>query len=72
LRSFISRLGNEFGAPPFYVDSLPKFPLDGELWVGRKMFSKTISIVKSSDSGYEWNQVVYRGIPMGMVTGNRN
>ena len=26
------------------------------------MFSKTVSIVKSSDSGYEWKQVVYRGI----------
>lgn len=32
---FLSRLGNEFLAPQWFVASLPETPLDGELWVGR-------------------------------------
>jgi DNA ligase-1 len=72
LRSFISRLGNEFLAPNFYTEGLPDFPLDGELWVGRKMFSKTISIVKSKDAGEHWKKVVYKGIPMGVTCNNKS
>src|SRR4051812_34623257 len=31
-----SRLGNEFLAPDWFTAPLPAFPLDGELWGGRK------------------------------------
>ena len=45
--TFVSRLGNQFHAPDWFIADLPADPLDGELWVGRKMFQRTTSIVRS-------------------------
>src|SRR5712675_1526836 len=36
-RQFLSRQGNLFHAPDFFVAGLPATPLDGELWLGRKL-----------------------------------
>jgi len=57
--TFVSRLGNRFFAPDWFVEDLPADTLDGELWVGRKMFSKTISIVRSGAAGIEWKNVSF-------------
>ncbi len=57
--TFTSRLGNQFFAPDWFVADLPADTLDGELWVGRKMFSKTTSIVKSGAAGHEWRTVSF-------------
>jgi DNA ligase-1 len=57
--SFISRLGNRFHAPDWFVADLPPDTLDGELWVGRKMFQRTTSIVRSGAQSDEWEQVTY-------------
>lgn len=57
--AFVSRLGNRFLAPDWFVSELPADTLDGELWVGRKMFSRTISIVRSGAGGKEWKHVRY-------------
>lgn len=57
--AFVSRLGNRFLAPDWFVAELPADTLDGELWVGRKMFSRTISIVRSGAGGKEWKHVRY-------------
>ena len=57
--TFTSRLGNRFFAPDWFVSELPADTLDGELWVGRKMFSKTTSIVKSGAAGQEWRNVSF-------------
>lgn len=43
-KKFLSRQGNEFMAPAWFVDGLPKTPLDGELWMDRKAFQKTINL----------------------------
>ena len=56
---FVSRLGNKFYAPDWFVADLPADTLDGELWVGRKMFQKTTSIVRSGAQSDEWKQVTY-------------
>ncbi len=56
---FISRLGNPFLAPDWFVEGLPKTPLDGELWGGRKQFQKTISVVRRGDMSDAWKQVRY-------------
>src|SRR5438045_3542568 len=37
-RALISRLGNRFHAPDWFLEGLPETPLDGELWIGRKAF----------------------------------
>lgn len=57
--AFVSRLGNRFFAPDWFVEDLPADTLDGELWVGRKMFQKTTSIVRSGAAGQEWRSVSY-------------
>jgi DNA ligase-1 len=54
---FLSRLGNAFFAPPWFTAGLPNHPLDGELWVGRKAFSETVSIVRRQDAGEHWRRV---------------
>ncbi|MCX5748220.1 MAG: DNA ligase [Proteobacteria bacterium] len=56
---FLSRQGNKFYAPDWFVEALPADTLDGELWVGRKMFSRTISIVRSGAMGVDWKNVSY-------------
>ncbi|HUS27861.1 MAG TPA: DNA ligase [Kofleriaceae bacterium] len=56
---FISRLGNKFYAPDWFIADLPADTLDGELWVGRKMFQKTTSIVRSGAQSDDWKQVTY-------------
>jgi DNA ligase-1 len=57
--NFVSRLGNRFFAPEWFVRDLPADTLDGELWVGRKQFQKTTSIVRSGAAGLEWKNVSY-------------
>ena len=56
---FISRLGNEFLAPDWFIAGMPKIPLDGELWIERKSFQKTVSIVRRQDKSDHWKQIQY-------------
>src|ERR1700676_2154130 len=42
----LSRQGNLFHAPLWFSAGLPAEPLDGELWLGRKKFQRTVSIVR--------------------------
>lgn len=56
---FISRQGNVFAAPAWFKAGLPSHPLDGELWMGRKQFQATISVVKRQDGGERWRTIQY-------------
>jgi DNA ligase 1 len=56
---FVSRLGNKFYAPEWFTRDLPADTLDGELWVGRKKFQRTTSIVRSGAGGAEWEELTY-------------
>src|SRR5262245_60852734 len=56
---FLSRLGNEFHAPGWFVKGLPMTPLDGELWLGRKAFQRTVSIVRRQDRSDHWREMRY-------------
>src|ERR1700722_5434091 len=57
-KKFITRQGNVYLAPEWFTAGLPTdVALDGELWAGRKQFSKTVSIVRRFDAGQEWNQI---------------
>ena len=55
----LSRLGNKFHAPPWFTEALPKTPLDGELWGGRKLFQRTVGIVKRQDQSPLWKDLLY-------------
>src|SRR5206468_10999995 len=54
-----SRLGNVLHAPDWFVAGLPDVPLDGELWLGRKKFQRTLSIVRRQDKTDLWREVRY-------------
>ncbi len=54
---FLSRLGNLYVAPDWFTAGLPNVPLDGELWLERKQFQKTVSIVRRKDQSEHWRQV---------------
>ena len=56
---FLSRLGNPYHAPDWFVAQLPNVPLDGELWCGRKRFQRTVSIVRRQDENDDWREVSY-------------
>lgn len=61
--AFYSRNGIKFEAPKFFFADLPKEPLDGELWCGRGLFSKTMSIIKkktpNKEQQKEWEYITY-------------
>jgi DNA ligase-1 len=58
-KSFISRQGNLYHAPEWFLEKMPATPLDGELWVGRKLFQRTVSIVRRQDKSDLWKEVRY-------------
>jgi DNA ligase-1 len=57
--SLISRLGNRFHAPGWFVAGLPAVPLDGELWIARRAFQRTVGIVRRQDTSDLWKEVAY-------------
>jgi len=54
---FWSRLGNAFHVPDWFSAGLPTVPLDGELWLGRKLFQRTVSIVRRQDKSDHWKDI---------------
>ncbi len=56
---FLSRQGKEFLAPEWFTENLPHEPLDGELWVARRAFQRTVSIVRRRDRSEAWQEVRY-------------
>jgi len=54
-----SRQGNQFYAPDWFVEKLPNEPLDGELWMDRKAFQRTVSIVRRHDRSELWGELTY-------------
>jgi DNA ligase-1 len=58
-KQFLSRLGNVYHAPDWFVAGLPSVPLDGELWLDRKAFQRTVSIVRRQDKSDHWREIKY-------------
>src|SRR6516225_5672720 len=56
-QQFLSRQGNLYHAPGWFVAGLPDLPLDGELWIDRKKFQRTTSIVRRQDRSDHWKEV---------------
>jgi DNA ligase-1 len=56
---FWSRLGNRFHAPDWFAAGLPSVPLDGELWLGRQQFQRTVGIVRRQDQSDLWKEIRY-------------
>lgn len=58
-RRLMSRQGNLFHAPAWFLDQLPTTPLDGELWIDRGKFQRTVSIVRRQDKSERWKEIKY-------------
>jgi DNA ligase-1 len=56
-KQFLSRQGNIYYAPDWFIEGLPDEPLDGELWIDRKKFQRTVSIVRRQDKSDLWKEV---------------
>ena len=56
-KQFLSRQGNIYYAPDWFIKGLPAQPLDGELWIDRKKFQRTVSIVRRQDKSDLWKEV---------------
>jgi DNA ligase-1 len=56
-KQFLSRQGNIYYAPDWFIEGLPAVPLDGELWIDRRKFQRTVSIVRRQDKNDLWNEV---------------
>jgi DNA ligase-1 len=57
---FLSRLGNPLHAPDWFCAGLPSEPLDGEFWIDRKKFQRTVGIVRRQDKSDLWKEVRFR------------
>ncbi|HEY7086765.1 MAG TPA: DNA ligase [Tepidisphaeraceae bacterium] len=56
---FLSRLGNLIHAPDWFIAGFPNHPLDGELFLARKSFQKTVAIVRRQDKSDHWKQIKF-------------
>lgn len=57
---FVSRLGNLLHAPDWFCAGLPNEKLDGEFWIERKKFQRTVGIVRRQDKTDLWKEVRFR------------
>lgn len=58
-KQIYSRQGNLFHAPDWFIAELPSVPLDGELWLARKSFQRTVSIVRRQDKSDHWKELSF-------------
>ena len=53
-----SRKGNPINAPPWFVEHLPRVPLDGELWMGRGTFERLSGAVRRQrPDDAQWREI---------------
>ena len=55
----ISRGGITFVAPDWFVEGFPIIPLDGELWIARGKYQKTVSIIKKLKPHAGWQKIKF-------------
>ncbi|WOT06984.1 DNA ligase [Shewanella youngdeokensis] len=54
----LSRSGRIINIPKWFVAAFPRFPIDGELWIGRHQFEQVSAIVRQNQaSKSQWLQV---------------
>jgi len=56
----LSKQGNAFTAPEWFIKDFPNQPLDGELWIGRAQFEVISSIVRTQDNNNpDWKKIKF-------------
>ncbi len=57
--NLVSRNGNVFSAPDWFVKDFPAAILDGELWLGRGQYQQTVSVVSRHKPHDGWQQIKF-------------
>ena len=55
----LTKNGNPIHAPKYFIDALPPFALDGELWTKRNDFETIQSIVLRNNPDLRWSKIRY-------------
>lgn len=64
------RSGRRVAAPAWFLAALPKTPLDGELWIGRRRFDDVSAAVRRAEPvDAEWRRITYRVFELPAGTG---
>ena len=58
-KQLISRNGNVFAAPAWFVRDFPRQALDGELWLGRGEYQQTVSVVSRDQPHKGWRDLKF-------------
>ena len=56
--TLVSRSGNRFNVPPWFIEHFPPVPLDGELWMGRGTFEQLSGVVRRrTPNDAQWRRI---------------
>ncbi|MEG3753306.1 DNA ligase [Psychromonas arctica] len=59
-QQLLSKQGNVFTAPDWFIANFPRQAVDGELWIARQTFEQVSSIVRTQDNqNQRWQQVKF-------------
>lgn len=58
-KQLVSRNGNVFAAPSWFVSGFSNQTLDGELWLGRGKYQQTVSVVSRQQPHEGWREVKF-------------
>ncbi len=58
-KQLLSKQGNIYHAPDWFIAEFPAQPLDGELWIARNSFERLMGIVRDDIPGTAWREVRY-------------
>ncbi len=58
-KQLLSKQGNVYHAPAWFVANFPIQPLDGELWIEQNSFERIVSIVRDKKPGDDWRDIRY-------------
>jgi len=58
-KQLVSRYGNVFAAPAWFVSNFPRHVLDGELWLGRGKYQQTVSVVSRQKPHEDWRELKF-------------
>ncbi len=58
-KQLISKKGNVYHAPDWFIAGFPAQPLDGELWISRNSFEQLMGIVRDDQPSDDWREVRY-------------
>ena len=68
-KQFISRGGNVFIAPAWFVQGFPDQPLDGELWMGRGRYEDVVAVVRKQIPDDGWKAVKFMVFDLPALSG---